>query len=97
MLIPKNMITLLISVIIHYAVFLSFVLTCILGFASLPWYVAITLLALIGRVIFSSQECPLTTFENKCRKKLNVPISHGFMKSWILRIPRTIKEFKNAI
>lgn len=91
---PRNMTMLLVYVGIHYGIFGSFVLTSILGFVTLPWYVATTLLALIGRVIFSAQECPLTTFENRCRKKLGIPLSHGFLKDYLLQLPKTIKTLR---
>ena len=84
---------------IHYLVFSSFVLTALLGSIILPWFVAITLMALIGRVITSQEECPLTTLENYIRGKLKLKSSKGFLKDYILHPKQTFnniyKELKN--
>ncbi len=69
---------------LHYVVFLAFLLTCILSLFVLQWYVALTLNALIFRVIFSPAPCPLTTLENHVKGKLGMPHSTGFLKDWIL-------------
>mgnify|MGYP003643778424 CR=1 FL=1 len=82
-------------VLLHYVTFLSFVLTCLISFLFIPWFVAITLIALVIRVIFSPDECPLTTLENVFRKKLNLKPSKGFLKDYILHIKDTLKYLIN--
>lgn len=86
---------LFIVVFLHYVTFASFVLTCSISFLFVPWFVAITLIALVIRVIFSSDECPLTTLENTFRKELNLKPSKGFLKDYILNIKDTLLYIYN--
>lgn len=78
-------------VLIHYFIFISFVLTCIGSFIVLEWYIAATLLALVVRVIFSNDECPLTTLENYYRTKYNLKKSLSFLKDYVMSPVTTIK------
>lgn len=89
----NNRIFLISIVTFHYLVFVAFLLTSIMSFFQLPWYIALTINALIFRVIFSRAECPLTTLENNIRKKLNMPVSKGFLTDYIIFPLRTLKSF----
>lgn len=82
---------------LHYLVFISFVLTAFLGIAVLPWFVAITLIALIIRVIVSQDECPLTTLENHIRIRLNLPLSRAFLKDYILNPRDTFRSLYKGL
>ena len=90
----KNLLILL--VLFHYVIFISFLLTCVLSFVQLPWYIALTMNALIFRVIFSRTECPLTTLENYYRLKLSMKPSQGFLKDYVINIKQTVQYLKNA-
>jgi hypothetical protein len=79
------------SIALHYVVFVSFVLTAVLVLFLLPWYLGVSLIALIVRVIFSREICPLTAFENVQREKLKMYESTGFLKDYILHPKRTFK------
>lgn len=79
------------TIVIHYIVFISFLLTCISGYLVMPWYIATTLIALIVRVIVSPNVCPLTSAENYFRRKLGLKSSHGFLKDYILQPHKTFK------
>jgi hypothetical protein len=83
---------LMLSIVFHYLVFISFVLTSVLGVVLLPWFIGITLGALIFRVIFSRSECPLTTYENYLRNNLQLKPSKGFLKDYILHPNTTLLE-----
>lgn len=92
-----NKVMLLLTIGAHYVVFIAFVLTALLGIYVLTWYVAITLDALIFRVIFSNNECPLTTLENHYRNKLGILASKGFLKDYIIYPRRTFKYLISKI
>ena len=81
----------------HYVVFIAFILTAILGILVLSWYIALTLDALIFRVIFSQSECPLTTLENHYRSKLGLIKSKGFLKEYIIYPKVTFKYLINRL
>ncbi len=85
-----NKLLLVVTVIVHYVVFLSFVMTAVMSVFVLKLYIAIALNALIFRVIFSSNECPLTTLENHYRTKLLMNKSRGFLKDYILFPKKTL-------
>jgi len=92
-----NKIKLFLTIGAHYVVFIAFVLTALLGLLVLSWYVAITLDALIFRVIFSNSECPLTTLENHYRSQLGLITSKGFLKDYIIYPKRTFKYLVNKL
>jgi hypothetical protein len=80
---------LLLTIFTHYIIFGCFAATVVLGLFTIPVYVSITLTALIVRVIFSPNECPLTALENAYRKKLSLRPSKGFLKDYIIFPKRT--------
>lgn len=85
-------------ILVHYVVFVSFLLCVLLGFRVLPWYVAVTLSALIIRgPVFDTLDCPLTVAENKYRVKLDIYPSKGFIKDFIIFPKRTIKMLINKL
>lgn len=83
---------LLLTVVAHYIIFICFIATVLTGIFVLPVYIAVSLTALITRVIFSPNECPLTTLENKYRKRLQLVTSKGFLKDYILYPKRTFSS-----
>jgi len=85
-----NKILLVLTIAFHYVVFVAFLLTCVLSIFNMPWYLALTLDALIFRVVFSRAECPLTSLENYYRRKLLIDDSKGFLKDYIINPKRTI-------
>ncbi len=87
-----NKVLLVLIVLFHYVVFVSFVLTTVLSLFELHWYIAIAMNALIFRVIFSPTACPLTTIENVYRKKLGMSLSRVFMKEYLLNPVITWKK-----
>lgn len=74
---------------IHYVIFVSFILTTLCSYVFIPWFMSLTLTALIVRVIYSRDECPLTTYENHLRAKLDLLKSKGFLKDYILHPRKT--------
>lgn len=88
--IVMNKIGLVLTIVLHYVVFVAFLLTCLLSIFNMPWYVALTLDALIFRVIFSRAECPLLSLENYFRKNLLIDASRGFLKDFIINPHKTI-------
>ena len=87
-----NKILLILTIVLHYVVFVAFILTSIGAFLNLKWYIALSIVALIVRVIFSRTECPLTTLENKFRVKLKMEESKGFLKDYILNPHKTVRR-----
>ena len=72
------------TVAFHYVIFISFILTVVLSWTYLPWYLYFSLGALIIRVITSRDVCPLTQLENIIRQRLGLRKSSGFLNDWIL-------------
>ena len=58
------------TVLFHYVIFIAFGLSVILGVFIMPWFVALTIDAVVFRILFSPNACPLTTLENYYRRKL---------------------------
>lgn len=75
----------------HYVVFISFVLSGLLSFLYLPWFMAITLSSIVVRTVFDPYECPLTSLENNQRVLLGLALSRGFLKDYIIYPRRTFK------
>lgn len=79
-------------IILHYVVFVSFILSMWLSFFVMPWYLALSLSSLIARVLVSSGACPLTLLENKLRTNLHLHVSKSFLKDYILNIRQTMLD-----
>lgn len=70
---------------LHYGVFFAFVITSLVGILLFPWYVYLTIVSLIARVLVSREICPLTVVEDYIGAKIGYAKSKGFLKDWILR------------
>ncbi len=62
----------------------------ITAFAILPfftsWYIALPLMSYIGLLTFSRVlDCPLTRFENKLRRSLEIPEIKGFIGHYLVK------------
>jgi hypothetical protein len=90
----KDWIGLIIVVLFHYLVFFAFILTVLLSWIQLPWYLYLSVVALIARVIFSRNICPLTLLENVFRLRLDLDKSTGFLKDWIIAPMKAILRIK---
>jgi len=75
----------------------------ITAFVILPfftsWYIALPLMSYIGLLTFSRVlDCPLTRFENKLRRSLNMPEVKGFIGYYLIkpyvRYRRSIRKRK---
>lgn len=69
---------------LHYLIFLSFLIFAIYGLQYLPWWQYLIIGTFVVRLLFSREECPLTTLENKVRIKLEYPIVGDFLTDYIL-------------
>ncbi len=82
------------TILLHYAVFIAFLFTAVVAFFTFPWYIALSLEALITRVIFDNTNvCPLTLLENwtivRMRGTKYRP-SHGFLRDYLLNIHKRL-------
>lgn len=98
-------ILLVLTILLHYGVFVAFLLTALLAFHVTVWYIALSLEAFIFRIIFDNMTtCPLTTLENLLIRYIMVDkevgyllASRGFMKDYLLRPSRRLKELKRIL
>lgn len=88
----KWLLLLILLVGIHYFIFICLVVSTIMSWFMLPWYIAGAIATGNTRIIVSRDECPLTTLENKIRIKLNWKKSRGFLADYILKPMQFLKS-----
>lgn len=72
-------------VIIHIVVVIfNLIAFLVLPFVT-PWYISLPLCSFLFRLMLVGQECPLTNFENSCRRKLNKNEVRGFIKHYFVK------------
>lgn len=87
-----NKIGFILTVAVHYFIFSGLLVSLLMCWFVLPWYLACTVAATVVRLATSREMCPLTALENKFRRKLHMAESTGFLKDWILRPLKTKEE-----
>ncbi len=78
------------NIILHYIVFVCFVITVLFGWLHMPFYLYVTVSSLIIRVLVSRDICPLNIIENKFRKPLGMEPMERFVKEYVIHLPTTL-------
>ena len=50
-----------------------------------PWYIALPIITLLGNLMLTPINCPLTRWENKIRKRLGMRTIKGFTGHYLIK------------
>lgn len=72
------------TVLTHYVLFVSLVLSIPYLILLQPWYVSVPVVVWILNLMTLPVKCPLTELENYLRRKAGLKEIRGFLRAWIL-------------
>jgi hypothetical protein len=86
---------LVVIVLLHSVYVCASIIASILAFCLQPWYIAFTVISLAVFLYTRRGQCILTTVENNCRRKLNMPEIDSFAYHYVGR--PVVKAFNNHL